>query len=137
MNTCNILALSGGGYKGLFSARILSCLEKEFGCPIAKKFDLIAGTSIGGIIAIALALEIPAKEIEKLFVEKGNIIFKKRHFWSNGYILNSKYNNIGLKDTLSDLFKDKTIGYLKHRIIIPTVNYTEGKPQLFKTPHCT
>ena len=70
MNTCNILALSGGGYKGLFSARVLSCLEKEFGCSIAKKFDLIAGTSIGGIIAIALALEIPAVEIEKLFIEK-------------------------------------------------------------------
>ena len=69
MNTCNILALSGGGYKGLFSARVLSSLEKEFGCPIAKKFDLIAGTSIGGIIAIALALEIPAEEIEKLLNE--------------------------------------------------------------------
>lgn len=136
MNTCNILALSGGGYKGLFSARVLSCLEKDFGCPIAKKFDLIAGTSIGGIIAIALALEIPAEEIEKLFIEKGNIIFKKRHFWSNGHFFNSKYNNLGLKDTLSVLFEDKTIGDLKHRIIITTVNYTEGKPQLFKTPHC-
>ena len=136
MNTCNILALSGGGYKGLFSARVLSCLEKDFGCPIAKKFDLIAGTSIGGIIAIALALEIPAEEIEKLFIEKGNIIFKKRHFWSNGHFFNSKYNNSGLKDTLSVLFEDKTIGDLKHRIIITTVNYTEGKPQLFKTPHC-
>lgn len=136
MNTCNILALSGGGYKGLFSAHVLSYLEKEFGCPIAKKFDLIAGTSIGGIIAIALALEIPVKEIKKLFIEKGNIIFKKRHFWSNGYLFNSKYNNNGLEDTLSDLFENKTIGDLKHKIIIPTVNYTEGKPQLFKTPHC-
>lgn len=136
MNTCNILALSGGGYKGLFSAHVLSYLEKEFDCPIAKKFDLIAGTSIGGIIAIALALEIPTEKIEKLFIDKGNIIFKKRHFWSNGYLLNSKYNNTGLKDTLSDLFENKTIEDLKHKIIIPTVNYTEGKPQLFKTPHC-
>ena len=135
MNTFNILALSGGGYKGLFSAHVLSSLEKEIGYPIAKKFDLLAGTSIGGIIAIALALEIPAEEIEKLFIKKGTIIFKKRHFWSNGIVSNSKYNNIGLKDTLLDLFGSKTIGDLKHKIIIPTVNYTEGKPQLFKTSH--
>lgn len=137
MNKCNILALSGGGYKGLFSAHVLSSLEKEFDCPIAKKFDLIAGTSIGGIIAIALALEIPAEKIEELFIEKGTIIFKKRHFWSKGIFFNSKYNNTGLKDTLLDLFGNKTIGDLKHKIIIPTVNYTEGKPQLFKTPHST
>lgn len=47
----------------------------------------------------------------------------------------SKYSNNGLKEVLNDLFKDKTIGDLKHRVIIPTINYTEGKPQIFKTPH--
>lgn len=135
MNKCNILSLSGGGYKGLFTAHVLSSLEKEYGYPIAKKFDLIAGTSIGGIIAIALALEIPAEEIEKLFIKKGSIIFKKRHFWSNGIVFNSKYNNAGLKEILLDLYGNKTIGDLKHKIIITTVNYTEGKPQIFKTPH--
>ena len=43
------LALSGGGYKGLFTAHVLSELEKELGCPIAKKIDLLAGTSIPSV----------------------------------------------------------------------------------------
>lgn len=129
------LALSGGGYKGLFSAHVLSRLEKELGCPVAQKFDLLSGTSIGGIIAIALALEIPAGDIERLFLEKGKKIFKKRTFISTGLILMSKYSNSGLKEVLGELFEDKIIADLKHRVIIPAINYTEGKPQVFKTPH--
>src|SRR5687767_9758311 len=41
-----ILSLSGGGYRGLFTARILADLEERIGAPIATRFDLIAGTSI-------------------------------------------------------------------------------------------
>lgn len=129
------LALSGGGYKGLYTAHVLTRLEDELGCPIATKFDLLSGTSIGGIIALALALEIPAKDIEKLFLTKGKKIFRKRTSISTGLLFMSKYSNNGLKEVLNDLFKDKTIGDLKHRVIIPTINYTEGKPQIFKTPH--
>ncbi len=52
-----ILALSGGGYRGLYTATILAELERELGGPIARHFDLIAGTSIGGILALAIANE--------------------------------------------------------------------------------
>jgi len=38
----NILALSGGGFKGLYTAKILERLEEELKVPIAQKFDLIA-----------------------------------------------------------------------------------------------
>lgn len=135
MNKCFTLALSGGGYKGLFSAHILAELEKQFGCPIAQKFDLIAGTSIGGIIALALALEIPAEDIEKMFLENGKIIFKKRFFLSNGLFFKSKYAREGLYSVLEKIFGDKKISELKHRVLITSVNYTDGKPQMFKTPH--
>lgn len=80
MDKCYTLALSGGGYKGLFTAHVLTELEKQFGCPIAQKFDLIAGTSIGGIISLALALEIPAEEIEQMFLKKGKKDFQKTLF---------------------------------------------------------
>jgi patatin-like phospholipase/acyl hydrolase len=63
-----ILALSGGGYLGLYSARLLSRLEAAAGKPIAKCFDLMSGTSAGAIAALALSLEIPAVEIEKIFI---------------------------------------------------------------------
>lgn len=135
MDKCFTLALSGGGYKGLFSAYVLVELEKQFGCPIAQKFDLIAGTSIGGIIALALALEIPAETIEKMFLENGKKIFKKRCFLSNGYVFKSKYARKGLYTVLKEIFVDKKISDLKHRVLVTSINYTDGKPQMFKTPH--
>jgi len=51
-----ILSLSGGGYRGLFTATLLQELEKALGNPIARHFDLITGTSIGGILGLAIAV---------------------------------------------------------------------------------
>lgn len=70
-----ILSLSGGGYRGLHTAQILENIEREIGGRIAKNFDLIAGTSIGGIIGLALSLEIPAKEIRMSLEEIGPKLF--------------------------------------------------------------
>ena len=53
------LALTGGGYRGLFSAQALASMEDTTRKPIGQSFDLICGTSIGGIVAIAAAFEIP------------------------------------------------------------------------------
>eukprot|EP01051_Picozoa_sp_SAG22_P009925 SAG22_NODE_862_length_6808_cov_3.881204_4_plen_118_part_00 len=51
-----ILALDGGGVRGLVTLTVLAQLEKIAGCKIADLFDLICGTSAGGLIAGALAL---------------------------------------------------------------------------------
>jgi patatin-like phospholipase/acyl hydrolase len=56
-----ILSIDGGGIKGLYSAIILERFEEEYG-PLHRHFDLICGTSTGGIIALALAAGIPAKK---------------------------------------------------------------------------
>ena len=50
-----VLALDGGGIRGLYTASLLGALEKGIGRPIVDHFDLIAGTSTGGIIALGLA----------------------------------------------------------------------------------
>ena len=127
----NILALSGGGFKGLYTAKILERLEEELKVPIAQKFDLIAGTSIGGIIALALAYEIPCKKIVDFFNENSKKIFKKRL----NFAIIPKYGKKHLKDALAKIFGNAKIGDLKHRVIIPTINYSSGKVQLFKTRH--
>ncbi|MDE2627936.1 MAG: patatin-like phospholipase family protein, partial [Burkholderiales bacterium] len=57
-----ILALSGGGFRGLYTAKVIADVESDIGAPIGSRFDLITGTSIGGILALALALEIPAQD---------------------------------------------------------------------------
>jgi len=70
-----ILSLSGGGFRGLHIARILEIIESQIGRGIAQHFDLIAGTSIGGIIGLALALDIPAAKIRQTLEEVGPKLF--------------------------------------------------------------
>jgi len=141
----NILSLSGGGYLGLYSIAVLARLEEELGRPIASSFDLIAGTSIGGIIALGLAHEVKASEIEAAFLRDGTKIFSDRPV-PGGYIaqardilryaFKSKYDPNNLRQTISLLVgAETTIGDLKHRVLVPTVNLTKGAPQVFKTPH--
>lgn len=135
-----ILSLSGGGYRGLYTAEVLKELEGHLkgknpkDC-IANYFNLITGTSIGGIIALALAYEIPAEDISKIFDDKGKDIFTEQSKFNFGGIFKAKYNSDILKNILLDWFGDALIGDLKHPVVIPSVNYTTGSPVVFKTPH--
>src|SRR6516164_1474873 len=74
----HILSLSGGGYFGLYTISILADIEERIGAPLGTRFDLIAGTSVGGIIAIGIANEIPAARIKQAFERNGTEIFSGR-----------------------------------------------------------
>lgn len=132
-----ILALSGGGFRGLYTAKILADIEEEIKAPIATRFDLIAGTSIGGILALAIAMEIPAKKMVDLFTKHGGEIFKRR--FSLKGMLRAPYSSEPLKKLLgnAELFGDRNLGTCKHPLIVPAINYSSGQPQIFKTPHNT
>lgn len=133
----HVLALSGGGYRGLYSATVLDELENALGQPLARHFDLICGTSAGGLLALGLAAEIPAKELRGIFESHGKKIFGSRGIWRRivGFWLRAKHTDAGLKSVLKTIFEDRTIGNLRHRVLIPAVNYTTGRGQFFKTPH--
>lgn len=128
------LALSGGGYRGLYTAQVLADIEEHFGTPAGLHFDLLAGTSVGGILALALAYEIPAVRIVELFEEHGEEIFEKRAWIS---ARSSTYSSEPLRKLLSkpELFGDRTLGECQHPIIVPAINFTTGKPVVFKTDH--
>lgn len=130
-----ILALSGGGFRGLYTAKILADIEEEIGAPVATRFDLIAGTSIGGILALALAMEIPAKKIVDLFTNHGEQIFMKR--LSLLGMWRSLYSSAPLGSLLAQegMFGENVLGACLHPVIIPTINYSSGKPVIFKSPH--
>ncbi|XXE03656.1 patatin-like phospholipase family protein [Pseudomonas sp. Z3-6] len=135
--TYHVLALSGGGYRGLYTATILAEIEQALGRPIASHFDLICGTSAGGLLALGLASEIPAPELKSLFEDQGKQIFGVRSWWRRriGMYFKAKHSNDGLKAVLEQRFGAATIGDLKHRVLIPAVNFTTGRGQFFKTPH--
>ena len=140
-----ILALSGGGYRGLFTAEILDRLERQAGRNIGECFDLIAGTSIGGIIAIGLALGRSAKQVRDVFEEKGEEIFTRGEPTGNPVtnawrfcrgVVKPKYDGTELRRAIDAVVGiDTLIGHAKTRLLVPTVNMTKGSVQIFKTPH--
>lgn len=137
---CQILSLSGGGYRGLYTAQVLELLEKKFGTHIYKHFDLISGTSIGGIIAIALGMEIPAKEIRGVIENFGPKVFsnlrKDRLFLPRLGLFRSKYDSAPLRKELSKIIGEKsTVKDLKRRVLVTSVSITSGGAGIFRTPH--
>ena len=81
--TFKILSVDGGGIKGLYSSTILEHFEEKYNCSISDHFDMLCGTSTGGLIALALSLGIPAKKISEFYKEKGGVIFPNVPFFSS------------------------------------------------------
>jgi patatin-like phospholipase/acyl hydrolase len=143
--TFQVLALSGGGFLGLYSAAVLADLERTTGRPIASSCDLLAGTSVGGIVALGLAAGKAASEIQSAFETHGQHIFSNRPppttlFGVVRDILrsafSSKYAAAALRETIEAIVgRDTRIGDLRHPVLVPAVNLSKGKPQVFKTPH--
>ena len=140
----NILSLSGGGFLGLYTAAVLAALENDSGPPIARRFDLLAGTSIGGIIALGVAAEIPAATMRDAIERNGTRIFSDRPAPTSltgsiydmlRYIRRPKYQAEALRQVLVELFDDTRMVDLKQRILLPSVNLTKGRPQDIKTHH--
>ena len=131
-----ILSLDGGGIKGLFSAAVLAKLEEDTGTEIVKHFDLITGTSTGGIIALALGLGMRPREIVQFYVNEGPRIFR------NSLRLGSvchwgwrKFSPANLEVALQRHFGDRLLGSSTKRLVIPSYNLGEDDVYIFKTPH--
>jgi uncharacterized protein len=139
-----ILALSGGGYLGLYSAALLAAIEARAGEPIGRRFDLVAGTSVGGIIAAAVAFELPLSELVDFFVEHGAEVFSARAAPSGAVgrlldlsrsVLGPKYANDALREALDARLGRATFADALHPLVLPAVNVTRSTTKVFKTPH--
>jgi len=139
------LALSGGGYLGLYTASILAELEDSLpGRSLSTCFDLIAGTSVGGILALGVAAGVPARDMATTFAEKGEAIFSGRPAPKSTramlrdllrMVRGPKYTGKALREAVTGLVGDRTLGDLERPCLVPAVNLTKGGPQIFKTPH--
>jgi len=143
-NEFRILALSGGGYLGLYTAVVLAQLEQKLGEPLGRRFDLMAGTSVGGLLAMALAFEVPMVAIVELFLNRGEEIFSARRKPSGAVtrlidlgrsVMGPKYSGAALRAELQRLFGDRTLGQAIHAVVIPAVDVTRSETKVFKTPH--
>jgi len=137
-----ILAIDGGGICGILPASVLAEIERRFlgGLSVARHFDMITGTSTGGIIALGLAHGRTAAEIPDVYVERGGNIFPPPTRVERLVRLVRKshrfvYERGPLEDELLRIFKDALLGESTSRLCIPAFEGRHGEPWIFKTLH--
>jgi patatin-like phospholipase/acyl hydrolase len=137
-----ILSIDGGGICGILPAAVLAELEQRYlkGQSIGSCFDMIAGTSTGGIIALALAHGKTGKDIRDIYMERGGIIFpptsklgRLMRLIHQGH--RTVYERGPLEDELLRIFGETTFGEARTRLCIPAFEGRHGEPWIFKTPH--
>tara|TARA_R110002050_G_scaffold20348_1_gene57656 strand:- start:45735 stop:46727 length:993 start_codon:yes stop_codon:yes gene_type:complete len=136
--TFKILTIDGGGVKGLYSSTILEHLEEKHDGNISDYFDMICGTSTGGLIALALSLKIPTKEISDIYLQNGGEIFPKRNKIVNMYnqiFGKGKFSDKALKKVLVEIFGDRKLAESNNLLCIPSYSVTEARPWVFKYDH--
>jgi patatin-like phospholipase/acyl hydrolase len=154
-NKFKILSIDGGGIKGVFPAFYLALIEQELAkrddgkTKIKDHFDLITGTSTGGIIALALSLGIPAKEIYDLYLNNAKLIFgnKKALFLGlrKPFFFGQFYKSSHERDFLEKLVRDKFREYNNGEdprikdcltnVAIPIYDLIKGNPSVIKSPY--
>ncbi|MEQ1771585.1 MAG: CBASS cGAMP-activated phospholipase [Devosia sp.] len=145
-----ILSIDGGGIRGLLPASVLAQLESRYlnGGKIGDHFDLIAGTSTGGIIALGLAFGLEAQSIVDLYADHGSEIFPPRPPISGmpltGLMQKAtrslrgmtryQYDRAPLETLLRAAFGERVLGESTRRLAIPSFD-GYGEVNVFKTPH--
>lgn len=124
-----ILSIDGGGIKGLVVLKQLEFFEHISKKPIYKHFDIITGTSTGGIIAVLLSLGYPAKSIRELYEIHGEKIFNKKPLRLG--LLRPKYSDEYFNEVISRYLKDYKLSDCKTDIVIPAYNITKNRLDIF------
>ena len=131
-----ILSLDGGGIKGLYSAAILARLEDDLGLSdVTECFDLIVGTSTGGIIALGLGCGLRPREIVQFYSQHGPKIFADSWFARQRHYVQRKYSHDPLREALKKCLGERRLADSRKRLVIPSYNLDKGEVYLFKTPH--
>ncbi|MFG1635411.1 CBASS cGAMP-activated phospholipase [Pseudonocardia alni] len=131
-----ILSLDGGGLRGIFGAAVLARLEEDLDIRVVDHFDLIAGTSTGGIIALGLGLGLTPRQIVEFYTKHGPRIFRDRaRIRGARHFLRAKYSSEPLRDALVSVFGDRRFGESTKRLVIPSYNLGDDDVYLFRTPH--
>jgi patatin-like phospholipase/acyl hydrolase len=140
-----ILSVEGGGILGAFAAGALAEMERATGRRIVEHFDLIAGTSTGGIIAIGLAMGLPAAQIRDFYVNRGREIFPEvglvgRWLATARHLVRPKHTADRLERLLGEILTGSDgaplrLGDARTRLLVPAYDGLSGRIYLFKTAH--
>ncbi len=126
--------------RGILPARLLANIEKYLNeqdgsdTPLGQRFDFIAGTSTGGLIALGLAVGLPASRILQFYEEHIPKIFGRsnKQSWL-GRLFRPAYGPGLLRDALHEILEDQTLHDVKTDICIPAVSLQNAAPRLYKS----
>lgn len=142
-----VLSIDGGGVRGLLSALVLADLERRLkDRSLAESFDLIAGTSSGGLIALGLAKGLTAAELVDVFDQRSSTIFPASWFgslrpWFGQY--GAKYSAEGLQSVLRDVLGNSTLASIgamsvedrgrRPLLMVPSYDLQQCSSRFFKS----
>jgi patatin-like phospholipase/acyl hydrolase len=138
-----VLSIDGGGIRGIIPALILAELEHRAGKPIAKLFDLVAGTSTGGILAVGLTMpgtkrkpKYSAIDLVSLYEENGDDIFH-RSKWHQiraiGNLAEEKYPSAGIERVLAERFGKAWLSDVLTNVLVTAYDIELRRPHFFKS----
>ena len=138
-----ILSIDGGGIRGIIPALVLSKIEERTEKPIADCFNLIAGTSTGGILALGLSKkgkngtpEYSANELIEIYETRGEEIFPRspwKGLTSIGGLADEKYDHAGLEKVLNEYFDEQVIGNGCTKTLITSYDIQNREPLFLKS----
>ena len=127
----HILALDGGGTRGIYTAQLLAKIEQAFGTRIKTCFDLIAGTSTGAIIAGAAVSDIPMQDIVELFETETPYIFQRR--WYRIPLFLSKYPSEQLAQIIAKHIPATPLGEIGTPLMITSSEIAKSEVHIFRS----
>lgn len=147
MSTFNILAIDGGGLRGIVPLTILQRIESITGKKIQETFDLFAGTSTGGLLACCLTLrdeqdpsqpKYSLQQIADIYTNYGSTIFPVRSglnklLYRLISLVAPAYGPEGLDKTLRYFVGEQTILEALRPVLVPTYDLSSNQPVFFKS----
>src|SRR4051794_36360710 len=130
----NLLSISGGGFRGLFAARALELIVSEEQATCNEIFECLAGTSIGGIIAIGLACGTPASKIRRAIEKFGPLVFRKKNCWA-GWI-GAKYHSGTLLRAIKAILgskQDLKLSEVDKPLLVVSIDQSAGSVRLLRS----
>ncbi len=140
-----VLAIDGGGIRGVIPATVLGAIEKSAGKPLCRLFDLISGTSTGGILALGLTRPNPAnpqepqyraEDLIKIYADDGQTIFS-RDIWQKIHsvwnLAEEKYSSAGLEEVLQEFFGEALLSQALTDLVIPSYEIENRDCFFFKS----
>ena len=158
-----VLTIEGGGVRGIIPTRLLAALESLAEAPIVELFDVLVGTSTGGMLALGLVMPgedgrpaYPARNVGDIYASHGQTIFPKsayslprslqeaREWWasasSNAAIFgfnpdagNARYSPDGIAEAFESYFGDHRLSEALVDVVVTSYDLQTKSPVLFRS----